>query len=130
MYGKLHASYVRKNIAPIFRSVILLRNWLSNKLVSIKIVWNWCWLWSRYNKSYLTRFYTLGLKVVYNLTRTPGNRVLSVDARCLECDYPSYSPLQDDQEYKIFIVPFLAQGGGGFTWKPIQQEDFSKFLFK
>lgn len=57
-----------------------------------------------------------------------GQRVVSVHARCLECDVPSYFPLDDDKEYKIFISTFLLAGGDGYTFSPIEHQKISKLL--
>ncbi|XP_045197395.2 snake venom 5'-nucleotidase-like [Mercenaria mercenaria] len=66
-----------------------------------------------------------GLKVVYNTNNPVGKRVVSVEARCLECEVPSYSPLQDEANYKIFLSTFLLGGGDGYNFKPSQRERFN-----
>ena len=51
---------------------------------------------------------------MYDVSRPPGSRVVSVDVRCLHCEYPTYSPLLDDEEYNILTIAFLLNGGDGY----------------
>ncbi|XP_053397598.1 snake venom 5'-nucleotidase-like [Mercenaria mercenaria] len=66
-----------------------------------------------------------GLKVVYNPQNPTGSRVVSVEARCLECEVPSYSPLQDEANYRIFLSTFLLGGGDGYNFQPSLRERFN-----
>ena len=51
----------------------------------------------------------------YDLRRTPGARVVSVQALCTACDVPLFKPLEDDQIYKVLLSSFLVRGGDGYT---------------
>lgn len=66
-----------------------------------------------------------GLRVVYNLQNPVGKRVVSVEARCLECDIPKYSLLRDDEDYKIFISTFILNGGDGYSFKHSERQRFN-----
>ncbi|KAL4233402.1 5'-nucleotidase [Mactra antiquata] len=66
-----------------------------------------------------------GIHVEYNLDMPAGQRVSSVEVRCLACDVPSYSPLQNNKEYKVFISNFILGGGDGYNIKPISLERFN-----
>ncbi|XP_060557565.1 snake venom 5'-nucleotidase-like [Ruditapes philippinarum] len=66
-----------------------------------------------------------GLKVVYNTRNPVGRRVISVEARCLECEVPSYSPLQDNADYRLFLSTFLIGGGDGYNFQPLHRERFN-----
>ncbi|KAL3883275.1 hypothetical protein ACJMK2_029558 [Sinanodonta woodiana] len=56
-----------------------------------------------------------GLQVSYDLGSPKGQRVISVDVRCLACNAPSYSPLDDNTVYNILIPDFVINGGDGYT---------------
>lgn len=66
-----------------------------------------------------------GLRVEYNLTKPVGERVLKVDVRCLKCEIPSYSPLNDNEIYSIFTSSFIVHGGDGYSFDLIKLERFS-----
>lgn len=68
-----------------------------------------------------------GLRVVYNLQKPVGQRVVSVEAKCLECRVPGYSPLKDGDDYKVFLSTFLINGGDGYSFKPSKQLRFNTF---
>lgn len=58
-----------------------------------------------------------GLKVVYNMTNEPYDRVVSLDALCRVCenDIPRYEPIVAEKFYRVVLRSFLAGGGDGFT---------------
>lgn len=56
-----------------------------------------------------------GVHVVYDLSKPPGQRVVSVEVRCARCSIPSFSPLYDYDRYKIILNQFLWEGGDGYT---------------
>ncbi|XP_006892195.1 PREDICTED: 5'-nucleotidase [Elephantulus edwardii] len=55
-----------------------------------------------------------GIHVVYDLSQTPGNRVVSIDVLCTKCRVPTYEPLKMDEVYKVILPSFLANGGDSF----------------
>ncbi|XP_030568582.1 apyrase isoform X2 [Drosophila novamexicana] len=56
-----------------------------------------------------------GLKVTYDYTKPVNSRVVSVLARCADCDVPIYEPLEPAKIYRIASPDFLQGGGDGFT---------------
>ncbi|KAM4866549.1 5'-nucleotidase [Thomomys bottae] len=55
-----------------------------------------------------------GIHVVYDLSRKPGDRVVSLDVLCTRCRVPQYEPLNLDETYKVILPSYLASGGDGF----------------
>lgn len=56
-----------------------------------------------------------GLRVVYNMSKSPGHRVESVDVLCSDCSVPLFSKLDLNREYGVIMSEFLHQGGDGFN---------------
>ncbi|XP_063168612.1 5'-nucleotidase [Candoia aspera] len=55
-----------------------------------------------------------GIKVVYDLSQSPGSRVVSLKVLCTECRVPVYVPLEMEKTYKVLLPSFLAGGGDGY----------------
>lgn len=62
-------------------------------------------------------FQMSGARVQYDLSKDPGSRVVSVDVRCLRCTVLTYSPLDDEEEYRILLQSFIIGGGDGYRIK-------------
>lgn len=56
----------------------------------------------------------LGIHVVYDISRNPGDRVVKLEVLCTQCRVPSYEPLRMDKVYKVILPSFLVGGGDGF----------------
>lgn len=56
-----------------------------------------------------------GLKVTFDYTKPVNSRVISVLARCADCDVPVYKPLDPAQTYRIITPSFLQGGGDGYS---------------
>lgn len=56
-----------------------------------------------------------GFQVVYDLSKTPGNRVKSVNVLCTECRVPCYEPLNPKKVYKVVLPSYLVGGGDGYS---------------
>lgn len=56
-----------------------------------------------------------GVKVVYDLTKSAGERVQSVQVRCAECDVPQFEDLDPKRTYGVILAQFLYSGGDGFN---------------
>ncbi|CAM5131846.1 unnamed protein product [Natator depressus] len=56
-----------------------------------------------------------GIHMVYDLSRPPGSRVVSIEVLCTACRVPAYVPLQMDETYKVILPSFLQQGGDGYS---------------
>ena len=56
-----------------------------------------------------------GIRVTYDMARDVGERVLSVEVRCTECNIPRWVPLENEKSYRIAIPAYALNGGDGFT---------------
>ncbi|XP_059587780.1 5'-nucleotidase isoform X2 [Alligator mississippiensis] len=56
-----------------------------------------------------------GIHVVYDVSRTPRNRVVSIEVLCTACRVPTYVPLEMDKTYTVILPSFLYQGGDGYN---------------
>ncbi|XP_034952456.1 protein 5NUC-like [Chelonus insularis] len=56
-----------------------------------------------------------GIKVVYNLFKPPGSRVVSVRVLCAKCRVPVYEKLKMNQIYTAIVPKTLGTGGIGFN---------------
>lgn len=56
-----------------------------------------------------------GIKVVYDMRRPVGKRVVSLDILCTRCEIPKYEPLDPEKVYKVVLSSFVARGGDGYT---------------
>ena len=78
--------------------------------------------------------HTQGIRVVYNLLKPAGNRVVSLKVLCHKCRIPSYSPLEMNKEYSILLDDWLIRGGGGYNMfkgdNVIEHVKLSKFIFE
>lgn len=55
-----------------------------------------------------------GLIVTYDMSKRPGQRVVSVLVRCSSCLEPDYEPLDPEQTYRVIVPSFISSGGDGF----------------
>ncbi|XP_016093075.1 5'-nucleotidase [Sinocyclocheilus grahami] len=56
-----------------------------------------------------------GFQLVYDLSKSPGNRVKSVNVLCTECRVPRYEPLNQKKVYKVVLPSYLMDGGDGYS---------------
>ncbi|KAJ6635718.1 Apyrase [Pseudolycoriella hygida] len=56
-----------------------------------------------------------GIRIVYNITKPIGERVVSVDLLCNECTVPRYYPLDLMKMYRIVVNSYMAGGGDGLS---------------
>ncbi|XP_072396632.1 protein 5NUC-like isoform X3 [Diabrotica undecimpunctata] len=54
-----------------------------------------------------------GLRVVYDRSKPPMSRVVSVKLRCGKCDVPIYTDIDLSMNYTIILQDFLANGNDG-----------------
>ena len=52
-----------------------------------------------------------GLRVQYDISKDPGSRVVSLEARCLRCQVPTYSSVEDEEVYNVLANSFIIGGG-------------------
>ncbi|XP_013419065.1 5'-nucleotidase [Lingula anatina] len=55
-----------------------------------------------------------GLRVVYDVSKPVGSRVVSLDVRCADCVVPEFKPLVETQLYNVATSTFLLGGGDGY----------------
>lgn len=55
------------------------------------------------------------MQVTYNITKDPGNRVVSIKLRCGACKVPRYTPLVSTKVYTVLTSKLIAEGGDGYT---------------
>ncbi|XP_038077296.1 snake venom 5'-nucleotidase-like [Patiria miniata] len=56
-----------------------------------------------------------GMRVVYDVSRPPGQRVVSADVRCANCPVPVYQKLRPDAVYKVVVNSYIEQGKYGYS---------------
>ncbi|XP_058129551.1 apyrase-like [Anopheles ziemanni] len=71
---------------------------------------------SRYGTSDMMQ--VSGMRVVYDLRRSEGSRVVSVALRCLVCKTPKYEPLEPTRVYRVATGTYIRNGGSGYTMIP------------
>lgn len=80
-----------------------------------------------------------GIRVEYNVKKPFGQRVISANVLCAECDIPDFAPLDDEKKYKLITSNFLYEGGDNHVFaeegvaKPVElpkldYEIFAAFL--
>ncbi|XP_061719225.1 uncharacterized protein LOC133526563 [Cydia pomonella] len=55
-----------------------------------------------------------GMKVVYDLLKPAGSRIVEAHAICSNCGNPELAEIEDKHTYKLMMPTFLAEGGDGF----------------
>ncbi|RZF35278.1 hypothetical protein LSTR_LSTR010307 [Laodelphax striatellus] len=55
-----------------------------------------------------------GIKVVYDITKPAGQRVVSLKIRCANCLVPVYENLDENKIYGIVLADYLVNGGDKF----------------
>ncbi|CAL8287137.1 unnamed protein product [Lota lota] len=56
-----------------------------------------------------------GIHVEYSVSRPVGQRVASLEVLCTACRVPQYKPVAPDEEYKVVVTSFIADGGDGYN---------------
>ena len=56
-----------------------------------------------------------GARLVYDVTREVGNRLVSAEFRCQDCDEDTLEPLEDDKVYNVVTSNYVLGGGDGYT---------------
>lgn len=59
-----------------------------------------------------------GIKVKFDLKRSPYDRIIDLKVICQACNIPHYGSIDDKTFYKIVLPEYLTQGGDGFTMIP------------
>ncbi|KAJ8029632.1 5'-nucleotidase [Holothuria leucospilota] len=61
---------------------------------------------------------TAGLRLTYDLTKRPGNRLVSASALCTSCEIPRFLPINVDTVYTFVTNSYIASGGEGYAVIP------------
>ena len=56
-----------------------------------------------------------GARLVYDVTREVGNRLVTAEVRCEDCDEDTLEPLEDDKVYNVVTSNYVLGGGDGYT---------------
>ncbi|KAM9562802.1 5'-nucleotidase [Guaruba guarouba] len=67
-----------------------------------------------------------GIHVVYDLSRAPGSRVVTLEVLCTACRVPAYVPLQMDQIYNVTLPSYMLFGGDGYHMLKDKNLGYSK----
>ncbi|XP_017679536.1 PREDICTED: 5'-nucleotidase [Lepidothrix coronata] len=67
-----------------------------------------------------------GIHVVYDLSRAPGSRVVSLEVLCTACRVPSYIPLHMDEIYNVTLPSYMLFGGDGYHMLKDKNMGYSK----
>ncbi|XP_068867315.1 5'-nucleotidase isoform X1 [Aphelocoma coerulescens] len=67
-----------------------------------------------------------GIHVVYDLSRAPGSRVVSLEVLCTACRVPAYVPLQMDEIYNVTLPSYMLFGGDGYSMLKDKNLGYSK----
>lgn len=65
-----------------------------------------------------------GVRVVYNMTRSVGNRVVSAIVLCTYCDIQNYEYLDPDRTYGVLVSSFVFEGGDGYQMFKVRDHHF------
>lgn len=68
----------------------------------------------------------VGIHVVYDLSRAPGSRVVSLEVLCTACRVPAYVPLQMDAIYNVTLPSYMLFGGDGYSMLKDKNLGYSK----
>ncbi|KFP77905.1 5'-nucleotidase, partial [Acanthisitta chloris] len=55
-----------------------------------------------------------GIHVVFDLSRAPGSRVVSLEVLCTACRVPAYVPLQMEAIYNVTLPSYILAGGDSY----------------
>lgn len=80
--------------------------------------------------AYLNTHISLGIHVVYDVSRTPRNRVVSIEVLCTACRVPTYVPLEMDKTYTVILPSFLYQGGDGYNMLKEKSLSYSRGKYR
>lgn len=56
-----------------------------------------------------------GIRVIYDLKKAVGERVISVSIPCSICDTSTFTELDPNQKYGVVITSYLYEGGDEYS---------------
>ncbi|CAN7938615.1 unnamed protein product, partial [Ixodes hexagonus] len=64
-----------------------------------------------------------GMRVLYNVSRNPGNRVVALHILCMACRVPRFRVVQEDRWYSVGTLKYVLQGGDEFNFSFVKTGD-------
>lgn len=64
------------------------------------------------------------MRFAINATHPPGNRVMSIEISCAECETGQYEQIDLERNYRIVASHYMAHGGDGFTMIADNKENY------
>ncbi|RUS75680.1 hypothetical protein EGW08_016546 [Elysia chlorotica] len=61
-----------------------------------------------------------GMRIVYDMTKAVGSRVVDVQMMCSKCNIPQFEPLNKTEIYQIVINDYISTGGDTYTMLPAE----------
>ena len=77
----------------------------------------WLILWNSETLKIYTFISTVlipGIKVKYDLSKPPLQRVVEAYAICQNCTVPAYEKIDKGQKYRLILSNFILNGGDGY----------------
>ena len=59
-----------------------------------------------------------GIKVIYDLSRNPYDRIVDLKVLCQKCNIPRYEDIENQKYYRVALGDYIANGGDDFTMIP------------
>ncbi|XP_076373885.1 snake venom 5'-nucleotidase-like [Tachypleus tridentatus] len=59
-----------------------------------------------------------GIRVTYDVHRSPGTRVVDLKVKCTSCRIPRYLPVNESEIYSVVMPTYLTKGGDGYAFIP------------
>ncbi len=75
-----------------------------------------------------------GLRVVYNISKPPGSRVVDAQVLCAKCLNRTFKKINETEKYKIVTISYVTDGGDNYTMfknkqiKDFQESDLNVFI--
>lgn len=64
-----------------------------------------------------------GMRVVYDISREPWDRVVSLRIMCTACRVPVFEDVDPDKWYRIAAVRYIVNGGDNFDFSFVKPQD-------
>lgn len=64
-----------------------------------------------------------GIRVVYDVNRKPGQRVVDLQILCRKCRIPKFERVRDTDVYRIVTISYIFTGGDNFNFSFVKPND-------
>lgn len=64
-----------------------------------------------------------GIRVVYDVNRKPGERVVDLQILCRKCRIPKFERVRDTDVYRIVTISYIFTGGDNFNFSFVKHND-------